>query len=399
MFAVALRHARVLGLHDERVLEDWNARRLASGAPCRREASHAAPSNARYYFLRSPEVARIERHPIAPPAPKRYLGFDRVAQSLRHVAIAVNMTMRERLHVDPLEVQVSVFGGRMHIASNFHAGRIREALHLALTDDTLMSGAPRRPAPGDVRNWDAMVASRRVRDIAKLRHRYVQGHALDRVRTAARDEAMAGVGVPAHGSPSGQEMLRQLDDAFDTLRRVLRDAASASPTFRDLVVHTPMRDVPKLASLPPGATETMHAEQCIQTAIATHAQAWHREAVARLGLASDTLIVVPMAGRFVPCAACAEVEAQSRTDGGLFDPANGRFVLHRSSRRIGKAFANEVQHIAQATLAKTPALAAHRAQLIADRFVTAPQTLRAYGTPVVLDYSLDTESESSGDDS
>ncbi|AJP59280.1 hypothetical protein UC34_00490 [Pandoraea vervacti] len=219
------------------------------------------------------------------------------------------------------------------------------------------------------------------------------------MREAARAEMTAGLGLPAPGALPNASALRQLDDALDTLRRVLRDAASPRPTFRDLVVHTPMANTPALVSLPPGSTETMHAEQCIEAAIAQHVDEWHDDAVARLRLPPDALIVVPMAGRFVPCAACAEVEGESRTNGGLFDPANGRFVLHRSSRRIGKAFADEVQHIAQATLAKTPALAAQRAQAIADRFRHAPQSLRAYGAPVVLDYSLDTESETSGDES
>jgi hypothetical protein len=355
--------------------------------------------DAPHYFLRPVEILRIARTPMAPPAPKRYRGFDRVTQSLRHIAIAVNMTMRAKLHVDPLEVQVSVFGGRMHIASNFHAARICETLHHALTDDALLSGAPRRPAHTDTRNWDAMVMSRRVRDNGKLRRHYVEGHGLVAMRDAARDEVTAGIGLPAQGAVPHASALRQLDDALDTLHRVLRDAASPRPTFRDLVVHTPMANTPGLASLPPGCTETMHAEQCIEAAIAQQVDEWHDAAVARLRLPRDALIVVPMAGRFVPCAACAEVEAESRTNGGLFDPANGRFVLHRSSRRIGKAFADEVQHIAQATLSRTPALAAQRAQAIADRFRHAPQSLRAYGEPVVLDYSLDTESETSGDES
>ncbi|WP_139133037.1 hypothetical protein [Pandoraea sp. ISTKB] len=390
-FAFALTGARSRAVHEARAPEVDISRQVAQPAP--------VPPNARYYCLTPDEAAQIPRQPIAPPRPKRYLGFDRVAQSLRHIAIAVNMTMRERLHVDPLEVQVSVFGGRLHIASNFHADRICDALHLALTDDALMSGAPRRVAPGDERNWLAMVMSRRVRDIAKLRHRYVQGQGFDRMRAAARAEVKQGTGLPADGTTGLHSALRQLDDAFATLRNVLRDAASESPQFAEVVVHTPMRDTPKLPALPTGVTETMHAEQCIESAIAENAERWHRDAVTRLHLCPDALIVVPMAGRFVPCAACAEVEAESRTQGGLFDPANARFVLHRSSRRIGMAFANEVQHIAQATLAGTPAEAAQRAKTIAERFVHAPHLLRAYGTPVVLDYSLDTESESSGDES
>ncbi|VVE69600.1 hypothetical protein PAN31117_03383 [Pandoraea anapnoica] len=392
-----LGNARPLPAYEAAVLDAVIARRTPPSTP---QASEVPGKDARYYYLSPTDVSRIERRPIDPPAAKRYLGFDRVTQSLRHIAIAVNMTMRARFDIDPLEVQVSVFGGRMHIASNFHAGRICEALHLALTDNSLMSGAPRRPASEDRRNWDAMVMSRRVRDIAKLRSHYVDGHGLVRMRAAARAEVTAGIGRPSGGALPVDSTLRQLDDAFDTLRRVLKDAASATPTFRDLVVHTPMQDgTPTLASLPDDATQTMHAEQCIESAIAKHVDVWHREAVDRLDLPADALITVPMAGRFVPCTACAEVEAESRTQGGLFDPANGKFVLHRSSQRIGMAFPNEVQHIAQSTLAPTPAAAARRAQAIADRFVDAPQSLRAYGQPVVLDYSLDTESESSGDES
>ncbi|WP_150575026.1 hypothetical protein [Pandoraea aquatica] len=399
--ARSLHNAQVLPEYEASALDSVIARGVAARCVSQAPQTSSVPNDpARYYYLSPSDASRIVRRPIDPPAPKRYLGFDRVTQSLRHIAIAVNMTMRARFDIDPLEVQVSVFGGRVHIASNFHASRIREALHLALTDDSLMMGAPRRPAREDVRRWDAMVMSRRVRDIAKLRHHYVDGHGLAGMRTAARAEVTAGIGRPSEGALPVDSALRQLDDAFDTLCRVLQDAASATPTFRDLVVHTPMEgNTPKLAALPAGVTQTMHAEQCIESAIAQHVDVWHREATTRLGLPDNALITVPMAGRFVPCAACAEVEAESRTQGGLFDPANGKFVLHRSSQRIGMAFANEVQHIAQSTLASTPDVAARRAQAISDRFVDAPQSLRAYDQPVVLDYSLDTESESSGDES
>ncbi|SNU80881.1 hypothetical protein [Pandoraea sputorum] len=399
--ARTLRNAQAMPEYEASALDALIARGVASHCAPPTSSVPDEPDNAaRYYFLTQTDVSRIARRPIDPPAPKRYLGFDRVTRSLRHVAIAVNMTMRARFDINPLEVQVSVFGGRMHIASNFHAGRIPEALHLALTDDSLMMGAPRRQAREDIRNWDAMVMSRRVRHIARLRRHYVGGHGLQGMHAAARAEVMAGIGRPSAQALPVDSVLRQLDDAFDTLRRVLQDAASAKPTFRDLVVHTPMQDnTPKLAVLPDGVTQTMHAEQCIESAIARHVGEWHREATSRLGLPDDALIAVPMAGRFVPCAACAEVEAQSRTQGGLFDPANGKFVLHRSSQRIGMAFANEVQHIAQSTLASTREVAANRAQAISDRFVDAPQSLRAYDQPVVLDYSLDTESESSGDES
>ncbi|MCG1017923.1 MULTISPECIES: hypothetical protein [Burkholderiaceae] len=59
-------------------------------------------------------------------------------------------------------------------------------------------------------------------------------------------------------------------------------------------------------------------------------------------------MIVPMAGRLVPCAICHEVEARASEEGGIFSSTRG-FALHRASARIGHAFPGK-QFLAQETL-------------------------------------------------
>src|SRR5207245_6943479 len=109
-------------------------------------------------------------------------------------------------------------------------------------------------------------------------------------------------------------------------------------------------------------------------------------------------VIIPIAGKFVPCAACSEVEHEARGSGGLFDPKGGKFVLHRSSQRIGMAFWDEVQHIAVESLNVDQEKALQKSIAIRDRFYHQPEKLQAAHREMVEDYSFDTDSACSDDD-
>ncbi|MBD1106850.1 hypothetical protein HXV84_11025 [Pseudomonas amygdali pv. morsprunorum] len=81
-------------------------------------------------------VEAIPRTNIPPSLPKQYQGFNRICQSLRHIATSVNWGMIGLKSLRPIEVQASVINGQLHVSSNFHSEHIQESLHFALTRDT-----------------------------------------------------------------------------------------------------------------------------------------------------------------------------------------------------------------------------------------------------------------------
>ncbi|KPW69318.1 hypothetical protein ALO82_200051 [Pseudomonas syringae pv. broussonetiae] len=84
---------------------------------------------------------------------------------------------------------------------------------------------------------------------------------------------------------------------------------------------------------------------------------------------------------------------------GLFDPNRGKFILHRSTQRIGMAFWDEVQHIAIEGLDADQEKALAKGIAIRDRFYENPEKLQASHREMVEDYSFDTDSACSDDDS
>ena len=374
--------------------------RLVIGPPCpgsvlSNDIKHAGSRPA--FYLNKQETDRLKRVPVAPRPAKPYRGFFRLHQSLRHMCIAINMTMKSVHHVDPLEVQASVIADTLHLCSNFHGERIIDSLRAAFCDIATPPDAARR-VPRDVRDWDPVIASRRWRHVQKLKETFASEASVARTIKKASSEIISDIGTCQDTNLSPMEMAHQCGSGFKTILAVLSDLETQGYSDR-LHVHYPMNDSSLDDLLPPGTTQTMHAEQCIEEYLATHGEHVYEQATRTLGLSHGKHVVVPMAGRFVPCAPCAEVEHHAMREGGFFDPARNRFVLSRSTHRIGRAFPGEVQHMALHVLSPDdPIRAQERAFWIRDQFAQGGQGLVSHGAKVVLDYSLDTDSDSSCDE-
>ncbi len=331
----------------------------------------------------------ISRSIIDPPEVKQYSGFNRVCRSLRHVATAIYHSMREKMSVNPIEVQASIIDGRLHISSNFHCEHIPMALHHALIGP--LPGKASRPQSR--KNKQQMTDARAQRHLERLQKDFLSADdRIDKLKEQTLAEISTGIGLPGDNNLARDQIVAQALAALDTLRQALQDAAAVEPRFDLMVVHSPYRDPSLDPVLPPGVTQTMHAEQTIENALAASQQDVYHQAIAKLGLEPGEHVIVPMAGRYVPCAVCHEVESQQRKDGGLFDPANQRFVLHRSSERVGKAYGNEVQYLATRALDDNPQRGIAKGIAIRDRFLDAPEQLQAYGRDVVVCNSFDTDS-------
>jgi hypothetical protein len=347
------------------------------------------------FYLDMEAADRLRRHPVPPQPAKPYRGFFRLHQSLRHICVTVNTTMKSLHHVDPLEVQASVIGDTLHLCSNFHGDRIVESLRTAFCDIAPPEGAAHRVATKDNHFWDPVITARRWRHLQKLKGTFASGTNTARAIEKASSEIHNGIGKCEGTNLSPTEMADQCAAGFRTIHTVLEDLRTTGHSTR-LAIHYPLRDASLVGRLPPGVSQTMHAEQCIEEYLATHSKDIYEQATRTLGLAHGKHVIVPMAGRFVPCAPCAEVEHHAKHDGGFFDPARNRFVLSRSTHRIGRAFPLEVQHMALNVLSPNDPLRANeRASRIRDQFAQGDRSLLSHDAPVVLDYSLDTDSESS----
>ena len=186
---------------------------------------------------------------------------------------------------------------------------------------------------------------------------------------------------------------KQCKSAFETMFFAMKDIREKGTSER-ILIHHPLKDPSLIDKLPPGVTETRHAELNIEEYLADNADVEYDKAIKELELIPGQHVIVAMAGRFVPCATCSEIEHSSIKD-GFFSPKNNQFVLVRSSDRIGNAFANEVQHFPLSVLSKDPDISRQKALQIRDNFLFSPEKLRSYGTKVVNAYSLDTDSEDS----
>jgi len=347
------------------------------------------------FYLDTEAAGRLHRHPVPPQPAKPYRGFFRLHQSLRHICVTVNTTMKSLHHVDPLEVQASVIGDTLHLCSNFHGDRIVDSLRTAICDIAPPEGAARRVAMKDNHLWDPVITARRWRHLQKLKGTFASGTITAAAIERASSEIRNGIGKCKETNLSLAEMADQCAAGFRTILAVLEDLRTTGHSAR-LAIHYPLKDASLVGRLPPNVSQTMHAEQCIEEYLATHSEDIYEQATRTLGLAHGKHVIVPMAGRFVPCAPCAEVEHHARREGGFFDPARSRFVLSRSTHRIGRAFPLEVQHMALNVLSPNDPLRANeRASRIRDQFVQGGPDLLSHDAPVVLDYSLDTDSESS----
>ncbi len=347
------------------------------------------------FYATQTMVEAIPRTKIPPPSPKLYQGFDRICQSLRHIATSVNWGMIGFKSLRPIEVQASIINGKLHISSNFHSEHIQESLHFALTRNTERS----IPYPGNRRSKALVEESRNRRHVVKLKEDFLNQDRFEILIQNTVSEIGRGLDCPVENNLSRQELSEQAIAALHILHKVIQAASQPNPSFENLIIHPPFRDTNLDGILPDGINQTMHAEQNIQRALAGDKEFQYQELITRLGLQEGKHIVVPIAGKYVPCAACSEVENEAKGPDGLFDPNSGKFILHRSTQRIGMAFWDEVQHIAIEGLDADQGKALAKGIAIRDRFYEKPEKLQASDREMVEDYSFDTDSACSDDDS
>lgn len=362
------------------------------------------------YFLSNEQVRAIPRPEIPLPAQKLYAGYNRVSQQLSHIATSLYHVMTnkafaakwdesERGAINPIEIQLAVIGDRLHVSSNFHSDKLAKALHIALDAE----------APDHAKELErtSTVDKHAVRAATCLRH-FRKFHDLASAKPIQLKNAQMrlakeinhGMGVPSGTEDISRDVIvKQGTQALETISRVLTQEAGKG--FPSLVVHAP----PKFErgpdnALPPNVTETRHAEQNIEDDLAMNAEAHFAQAIAELGLSKSEPVIVPMAGKFVACAVCSEVELAMQMDGegGVFARDNDayRFNLHRSSNRVGHAYAGEVQHLATHGLHSSPERGTERARTIRDNFVSAPNETMAWNAPVataMIPNRTDSESE------
>lgn len=347
------------------------------------------------FYASQTMVEAIPRTNIPPSLPKQYQGFNRICQSLRHIATSVNWGMIGLKSLRPIEVQASVINGQLHVSSNFHSEHIQESLHFALTRDTERP----IPYPGNRKSKALVEESRNRRHVAKLKENFLNQDRFEVLKQNTISEIAKGLGCPVENNLSRQELSEQAIAALHILHKVIQAASQAKPSFESLIIHPPFRDASLDDILPDGINQTMHAEQNIQKALAGDKEFQYQELIAKLGLQEGKHVIVPIAGKYVPCATCSEVESEAKGGDGLFDPNRVKFILHRSTQRIGMAFWDEVQHIAIEGLDADQEKALAKGIAIRDRFYDKPEKLQASHREMVEDYSFDTDSACSDDDS
>lgn len=348
------------------------------------------------YFLSEAQVRAIPRQEIPVPDSKTYVGYNRVSQQLSHIATTLYHVMThkaffdkwddaERGAINPIEIQLAVIGDRLHVSSNFHSDKLVRALHIALSAE----------APDHPKSFEraSTVDKHAVRAATCLRHfrkfhdlASAKPSQLARTQTRFTQEINHGMGVPKGTEDVPTNIvIRQGARALEAISRVLTKESGKG--FPSLVVHAPPRAARGLDNaLPPNVTETRHAEQNIEDDLALNAEAQYAQVISALGLSESDAVIVPIAGKFVACAVCAEAEnaMQTKGEGGVFSPDNEsyRFVLHRAGDRIGHAYANEVQELATHALNADEQRGAERARTISENFVSAPHNVMAWQAPV-----------------
>ncbi|MCE7762765.1 hypothetical protein GQL56_08915 [Pseudomonas putida] len=348
------------------------------------------------FYINHTVANSLIRKNISPPPPKKYQGYDRLNQALRQISLSVNTAMNLKLNSNPLEVQASVFNNLLHLSSNFHSDKIQEALRIALTDSNVFKPAQERVQTNEREDWGKVISARRSRHHRKLMETFATIDSVFTTINKAQAEIIHDRGIRPGTNLNKSTIALQCKAGFLTIFKALEDIKRFGNS-NAIMIHSPQNKMELKPYLPEGVTETMHAEQNIEEYLAKSADIIYHQAIVKLGLQTGQHIIVNMAGRFVPCAACTEVEHTS-TNGGVFDPTNKKFVLWRSSDRIGMAFKNEVQHLAMHALSSSNSdEALEKAIKIRDSFILHQESLLSYGAPVVTCFSLDTDSESSDD--
>ncbi|MBP2170419.1 hypothetical protein J2125_003611 [Erwinia toletana] len=347
------------------------------------------------FYLNQGQQQTIYRQEINPTKDKAYTGINRVSQILRHIATAIHDKMNVELKTNPIEVQVSVFGEKIHISANYNTDKIEQALYLSLNDETSQPDIKR---PVDKNDWFQVSASRNYRHQIKLRA-FLSTEKL--ILTLVRMEKEIDSILNGKSVGDYQKMLnaglsitdikKQCKHMVNVLFKVLSEAKKNN--FNNIMIHAPVHDDNLAKYLSKRITQTRHAEQNIENFLAENKDEIYKNH--NKNKASKP-IIIPIDGKFVACGTCHELETmlQQEGSGGLFDPHINQFTLYRSSQRIGMVFAGEIQHLALNALAPgNDEKAIERGIELRTRFTEKPEELQAFSSKVFPGNSFNTSSE------
>jgi hypothetical protein len=259
---------------------------------------------------------------------KKYTGIDRVNQVLRHLSSAVYEEAQSQ-NIELKEIQCSVFGDKVHISSNFESGKIHDLIRSLL-------GKSKRPdyhhASSD--NWKDMIENKHARHIHKLTDFCEKtGTEFETYINKVDGEICSefSEGKEYHGLEN-EVVKSQVKDMLNTLRSALQKAKDNDLSL--IEIHAPL--VGGTRRNDTDVQVTTHAELNIEAYIARNADTFKNK---------SGRLIIPMAGRYIPCVTCHEVESTAKiSKGGVFGP-EGLFILHRSTERVGFAYSGENQHL------------------------------------------------------
>lgn len=345
-----------------------------------------------FYYLPDEGRLTIPRREIAYPLPKRYQGFNRLSQTLRHISSVVFRTIKTEFRCNPKEVQVAMIVDKLHISSNFHSDKLAPALIMAVTQDNIIEKRAK---------WDKKTNKfdREHRHLISLKQYLLNDPIFGTTVDKGIAEIKQGLGIPQHSNLSVDEITGQFIIQMKTLRSVLQRCTNGD-SF-GVIVHAPPKvDTVINALLKNGETATRHAERNIVQYLADHAECIYNKSLDCFSLGVGKHVLVPMEGRFVPCGFCYEQEAVEKMPGkgGLFDPIQKRFLLHRSGYRAGKFFAREIQFFTFSSFHSNPAEVRVRSVQILDNIASSSPQLSIYSRPIVMNTFFNTDSEDSNED-
>ncbi|MEI2260040.1 hypothetical protein OHC51_03505 [Stenotrophomonas indicatrix] len=282
-------------------------------------------------------------------------------------------------HASPIEVQCSTFGGKIHIATNENSEFVIPGLKYFFKEK----------APGEKSRPNISHAkSRYARHSAKLKIFVANSTYFHATRDLGAMEVREGRANDDRLRINPEFLARQFEFGMDLLRRALMKAANED--FSLIEVHSSPLALDSIDE----RRAARHAERSIVDYLAKTQDKMPGFAT-ELGITPLSPIIIPMEGRFVPCALCYAFEDAERTpnQGGLFDPKSSILVLYRSTKRAGKFYWNEDQILSIRGLAKSRNAALDCGSRIIHEMVHAGGGVTA-GMHYTPDSALNTDSDS-----
>jgi len=358
--------------------------------PAKNEIQHLSKEYP-FYYAKIETLNKILRKEITFPPPKKYEGFNRLSQALRHVSSAVMHSMKKNYHLKPVEIQASIISNKLHISSNFHSDKIAIALTSAITQKT-NDECEEQSHLKEQKSHKV----REKRHIKKLTLDYLQQDGkVEHIITKAAAEIKSGKGIPKGSNLSYNEIIIQFKENIRALQKALKNAAEEN--YSDLIIDSPHHDERLIQLSSNDITETRHAERNIGEYIAQNQSTLYGASLKLFNMKEGKHIIIPIEGRFIPCGACHEQEAEECLygGGGIFDAQRKKFILHRAGERVGKFYPNEIQHFSLLGLDADPEVAMKKGKSISSKIWENVTSLHTYGKSVVETSSLNTDSEDS----